>query len=467
MTAVETSFMVLLFIFGFGLCGASYNTCKDTLSSNGFNLTDSQYQSFYEAANDPVNINYINANESSFAATWEEAAEQQEEGDLYDWYRSHITMSGNNDPSGGNDEKPSYWVPPTSVDETFKNAHTDSSGKWVENSSSSSSVSFSKQDIENMFFQQYGKVGKVITDGHDGYYIGEFVPSDGSPSSPGTYQVVHHYADGHSVVIQQIGLPYLNKEVRNGYAAFYVDYTVVENEDGSQTVTAYRFTKQVNPDLPSGFSVNESSYPFVVRFSDKATSDIEEEKGDEITFPLNPDGTVTLPDGTVLVPNEDGSFTIGGTKYYPKKDVVSPNDLLKQLLELQKRLEELENELKFEKEKEKDQELDEEIDEAAEQYDGDLMEFVLNSKLTQVFPFCLPFDLVRGIKLFSASPVTPVFEFPINIPEFGLFPGVKTSIVLDFKKFETIAVLCRWMSTMSFIFGLITVTFKVVKGSGS
>lgn len=458
MTAVETSVMVLLFIFGFGLCGASYSTCKDTLSSNGFNLTDSQYQSFYEAANDPANINYINANESSFAAAWEEAAEQQEEGDIYDWYRSQITMSGNKDPSGGNDEKPSYWVPPTSVDEAFKNAHTDSSGKWIENGSSS--VSFSKQDIENMFFQQYGKVGKVITDGHDGYYIGSFEHSE---YGAGFYVLDHVWADGRTQRLHSFSLPYLN----DIYLGFKIDYRVSENDDGTQTVIVDTFEKRSDPSSDLGFTLINQNYPHVIEFPDEATSDIKEEKGDEITLPVNPDGTVTLPDGTVLVPNEDGSFTIGGIDYYPKPGVLSPTDLLKQLLELQKRIDELENELKFEKEKEKDRELDEEIDEAAEKYDGDLMEFVLNSKLTQVFPFCLPFDLVRGIKLFSASPVTPVFEFPINIPEFGLFPGVETSIVLDFKKFETIAVLCRWMSTMSFIFGLITVTFKVVKGSGS
>lgn len=447
MGAVETGMMVLLLIFGLGLSGASYNTCKNTLSSNGYSLTDSQYQSFYEAANNPANLQYISTHQSEMQENW-----------------SIVTSS---DKSVG--EAVSDWYTDVYMSEADVYTSNPVDSKWVEDSniSSSSSVSFSKQDIENMFFQQYGKVGKVITDGHDGYYIGEFVPSDGNPSSPGTYQVVHHYADGHSVVIQQIALPYLNDEVRNGYAAFEVDYSVVENEDGSQTVTAYKFTKQVNPDLPSGFSINQSDYPFVVRFPNAGTEPVAEVKGDEITLPVNPDGTVTLPDGTVLVPNEDGSFTIGGVDYFPKPDVFSPTDLLKQLLELQKKLDELENELKFEKEKEKDKELDEEIDKAAEQYDGDLMEFVLNSKLTQVFPFCLPFDLVRGIKLFSASPVTPVFEFPINIPEFGLFPGVETSIVLDFKKFETIAVLCRWMSTMSFIFGLITVTFKVVKGSGS
>lgn len=436
---VTASSVVILLIYGFGLSGASYNTCKDTLSSNGYSLTDSQYQSFYEAANDPSNLQYISTHQPELSEQWT-IASGSDNTSVVDWYIDHINSED-------------FIVYDNPVD-----------SKWVEDggSTSSSSVSFSKQDIENMFFQQYGKVGKTITDRHGGYYIGYFVSNSGT-STVGSYQLDHVDADGNTTRLYTSSVPRLDDI--DIFCNF--DYGVVENEDGTQTVTAVETRKRANPYSETGFSVTLKEYPNVITFPDEATSDIKEVKGEEITLPVNPDGTVTLPDGTVLVPNEDGSFTIGGVDHYPVPDTLSPSDLLKQLLELQKKLDELENEIKFEKEKEKDKELDEEIDEAAEKYDGDLMEFVLNSKLTQVFPFCLPFDLVRGIKLFSASPVTPVFEFPINIPEFGLFPGVETSIVLDFKKFETIAVLCRWMSTMSFIFGLITVTFKVVKGSGS
>lgn len=440
MDAVSASMMVLMLIFELGLSGASYNTCKDTLSSNGYSLTDSQYQSFYEAANDPGNLHYISTHQSELSEQWT-IASSSDNTSVVDWYVNNINA----------EDSIAYDNPVDS--------------KWVENSSTSSSVSFSKQDIENMFFQQYGKVGKVITDGHDGYYIGEFVPSDNNPSSPGSYRIVHYNADGSSRIIQQIGLPYLNDEVRNGYAAFEVDYSVVENEDGSQTVTAYRFSKQVNPDLPSGFSINQSDYPFVVRFPNAGTEPVAEVKGDEITLPVNPDGTVTLPDGTVLVPNEDGSFTIGGVDYFPKPDVLSPTDLLKQLLELQKKIKDLEDQLQFEKEKDKelDEAIDEAVDEAIDSYDGNLSEFLLNSRITQVFPFCLPFDFVRGIKLFSTSPVAPKFDIDFDIPAFGSYPGTHNVITLDLAPYSKYFVVVRWITTVIFIVSLTLVTSKLIK----
>lgn len=43
-------------------------------------------------------------------------------------------------------------------------------------------------------------------------------------------------------------------------------------------------------------------------------------------YPINPDGSITLPDGTLVYPNTDGSYTIDGKTYSPEYDLGSYND---------------------------------------------------------------------------------------------------------------------------------------------
>lgn len=101
---------------------------------------------------------------------------------------------------------------------------------------------------------------------------------------------------------------------------------------------------------------------------------------------------------------------------------------------------------------------------AASSYDGTLSEFMLDSSVTTVFPFCVPFDFVRGIKLFSVSPEAPVFSVPFAIPAFGLFSGYETEITIDFCDYDAYFVPVRWFNTVLFVIALLFVTFKIVKG---
>lgn len=189
-------------------------------------------------------------------------------------------------------------------------------------------------------------------------------------------------------------------------------------------------------------------------------------------LPIAADGSVTLPDGTKVYPNSDGTYNIDNSVYSPTYNIGAYDDsaLLELLQQILQKIDSLEGQLEFEKDTATDEELEEKLEEAAEEaqsYTGSLSEFMLNSAITKVFPFCLPFDFVRGVKLFNASPQTPVFTYSIKIPAVGSFAGTQIEITIDFSRFETLAFISRWVSTVGFAFSLIFISTKIVKGAGA
>lgn len=70
--------------------------------------------------------------------------------------------------------------------------------------------------------------------------------------------------------------------------------------------------------------------------------------------------------------------------------------------------------------------------------------------LDDVFPFCIPFDIYRCIKVLCADAEAPRWEFPFVIQSLG----INETIVLDMSKYESVAKICRWVETLIFIYGL-------------
>lgn len=95
----------------------------------------------------------------------------------------------------------------------------------------------------------------------------------------------------------------------------------------------------------------------------------------------------------------------------------------------------------------------------------ELSDLELKPSIASVFPFCIPFDFVRGIKLLAVTPQAPRFEVPFNLPEFGSFPGFEKDIVIDFEEYSKYFDVVRWGFYVIFLFGLCFVTFKLVKGA--
>lgn len=114
---------------------------------------------------------------------------------------------------------------------------------------------------------------------------------------------------------------------------------------------------------------------------------------------------------------------------------------------------------------------DELIDDApAAVIEGEFSGFTLPNGLMYVFPFSLPYDFYRGIKLFSASPEVPEFTFNFIIPyPKGMGNGnlVDKEINLNFKQFEKLAIITRWISTFGFTMLLIKLSAFILKGGNS
>lgn len=79
--------------------------------------------------------------------------------------------------------------------------------------------------------------------------------------------------------------------------------------------------------------------------------------------------------------------------------------------------------------------------------------------LSQLFPFCIPFDVLRLLKIMVAEPETPHFEIPINAP----WINVEYTIVVDFEQFETLSHITRTFLAISWIVFLIVTTRKLIK----
>lgn len=76
-----------------------------------------------------------------------------------------------------------------------------------------------------------------------------------------------------------------------------------------------------------------------------------------------------------------------------------------------------------------------------------------------VFPFCIPFDLIKFIQCFCADPEAPKFEIPVNIPKI-----YKGDIKVDLSGFDEVAALCRTLFDILFILGLAYATRYLIKG---
>ena len=95
--------------------------------------------------------------------------------------------------------------------------------------------------------------------------------------------------------------------------------------------------------------------------------------------------------------------------------------------------------------------------------------FKIKKDLSTTFPFSLPWDIMRILKIFQADPVAPVFEFDFSgyFP-FNLVPAeYKSNLVfrLDLSDFDTIIKVEKFFITMGYALFLITVTrSKMIRG---
>lgn len=90
--------------------------------------------------------------------------------------------------------------------------------------------------------------------------------------------------------------------------------------------------------------------------------------------------------------------------------------------------------------------------------------------LREVFPFCIPFDLIHLFKVFDAEPEAPVFKFPLDLELDNPWTGEKVvdyhhEFEFDFSDYEDLIKLLRIIQIVAFITGLMMITRQqMIKG---
>ena len=90
--------------------------------------------------------------------------------------------------------------------------------------------------------------------------------------------------------------------------------------------------------------------------------------------------------------------------------------------------------------------------------DFDTPEMPVNLK--DKFPFCVPFDLIALVTALNAPAEVPSATIPLKFASLGY----ESSMTINLSQFEGVARAVRWGTTILFIFGLIVLTRKLIKG---
>ena len=76
-----------------------------------------------------------------------------------------------------------------------------------------------------------------------------------------------------------------------------------------------------------------------------------------------------------------------------------------------------------------------------------------------LFPFCIPFDLIEFLGVLAADPVAPKFDWRIYAPNV-----VDYTLEIDLSPFDSVAKICRTMELLAFCIGLILLTRNIIRG---
>lgn len=91
-----------------------------------------------------------------------------------------------------------------------------------------------------------------------------------------------------------------------------------------------------------------------------------------------------------------------------------------------------------------------------------LQKFVLPDSIKEKFPFCVPFDVAKCLKLFSVtSREAPKWE---GVIKYGINGENEYKVSIDLKDFEPIAKIVRPLEFIVFLVGLIIITRDLIKG---
>ena len=283
--------------------------------------------------------------------------------------------------------------------------------------------------------------------GHGAFYI-----SDGTAAMGADYFIVdlsnglndvriYHYQSGDSRRCPMYSLKNGKWVVSSGYA-------------GNGWMSGYAM-------LEDGTIIHKSSGRVFKFYGDVRTIEGEPfPTDDEWEYQLGEiDGTKV----TVDMLNPDGTVTIDGVTYYPA-DYLDPDKLTEEGKDalVDAIADAIDNTYVKTEEKPLVDEDDITVEVAEE-----LEDFTVSPAIITVFPFCLPFDFVRGMKTLVQKPKVPVFKAELDLTNFCGYDLGKHTIEISFEKWEPAAAVCRWFFILLYVYTLILLTGKIVKGAGA
>lgn len=80
--------------------------------------------------------------------------------------------------------------------------------------------------------------------------------------------------------------------------------------------------------------------------------------------------------------------------------------------------------------------------------------------LSKKFPFCVPFDLIKSIKILKKEPVAPSIEWTLKVDMIDF----EYTFSINLEKFDSVAKISRTLTTLSFIIALIVATRNLIRG---
>lgn len=304
-----------------------------------------------------------------------------------------------------------------------------------------------------------GSLGENIYDNIHPTYNSPYIDI---PSSGAVIEVTDALDQHRIIYLNDYGLKVLNSD---GHAGFMIRQNIMVRQ-----VIYDKYGKlvaDVSYDTPSNsqmtYSLTDSSVKSIQIYGDWRYDEDTPAETDDEAVPVIGEvaGTQVTPD----MLNPDGTVTIDGTTYSPSNfidwDKFKDNAIIDLLNDILSKIDDMPV-----AEPDTTKDLVDSITDSVSVPD-ELSDYIMPVGISTVFPFCLPFDLYRGVKLLNAPPVAPVLKIPFNIPEFGLFKGYKTELVIEFAKYEKYFSVFRWGIYFIFALSLIFISTKIVKGAGS
>ena len=254
------------------------------------------------------------------------------------------------------------------------------------------------------------------------------------------------------------------------YRVIYGEYGLIKKVGDEIHYSVYNVPKSDIYDLnwnfkysQSGTSVSSGS----IRSNMERYGDWRFEDGTKADTDDNPIPVIGEVAGTQVTPdmlNPDGTVTIGGITYYPKDFIDWDKFKDPAIIDLLNKILAKIDDIPVISEQDKPLV---DVDEIEVSVPEELSDYAAPIGISNVFPFCIPWDIVRGFQILNRPSVTPKFEIPFNIPEFGLFDGVEETITIDFTEYDKYVQIFRWFQIVGFSFLLCKLSLTRVKGAGA